>query len=73
MDEKKAPFTPEANELRGEGVDFWKLRRDVNAAERTNEDVWRERRHLADDVFDQMKVLETVKGETGRGEAVKDG
>lgn len=61
MDEKKAPFTPEASELKGEGVEFWKARRDVNAAERSDEDLWRQRRHLANEVSDGLRPLETSK------------
>ena len=61
MDKKNAPFIPEASELKGEGVDFWKVRRDINSAERTNEDVWRERRHLADAVCDSLTGLEIGK------------
>ena len=58
MDDKKAQFTPESSELKGKGVDFWKARRDVNAAEKSNEDRWRDRRHLANEVSDKLKSLD---------------
>jgi hypothetical protein len=56
MDDHHDKFAPEAAELKGPGVEFWKDRRDVNAAVNADENVWRGRRHLADAVSDNVAI-----------------